>query len=294
MMDDLTLALRQEAAGFRPADDALARVMRRGSRRVYGRRIGSAAVALGLFALVDLGLLRGLVHRGPAELPAGPPPVTQITHDAEGRHGAGHPRIVREGSVVIRLSPDGTDAVVLSEPVMSAPRLDGTGSASKGEGKHAASSAAGGPELGVGSGMGHGMGNGTGNGIKLPSRNPQAGDGEPHRGHHKGHHDRCVPFQVATVEGLPHRTCVPRPPFGPPKPDINRPPVAQVPGPIWSIAASVPGLPAVPVTESSSETAAVDGADGSSPTSDAAAGSDAASTDGSQPAPATDDTAASV
>jgi hypothetical protein len=59
-MDELTLALRQHSQAFRPSDDAFERVVTRGTRRLRTRRIGSAAVALAVFAIVDFGLLRGL------------------------------------------------------------------------------------------------------------------------------------------------------------------------------------------------------------------------------------------
>jgi hypothetical protein len=66
-MDDLTLALRQHSQAFHPADGAFQRVVQRGNRRQRARRMGSAAVALALFAIVDFGLLRGLspTHSSP-------------------------------------------------------------------------------------------------------------------------------------------------------------------------------------------------------------------------------------
>jgi hypothetical protein len=71
-MDELTLALRQHSQAFRPTEDAFQRVVRRGTRRQRVRRIGSAAVALVLFALVDLGLLRGLSPTHSTVTPGGP------------------------------------------------------------------------------------------------------------------------------------------------------------------------------------------------------------------------------
>jgi hypothetical protein len=74
-MDELTLALRQHSQAFRPADDAFQRVVRRGTRRQRTRRIGSAVVALALFAIVDFGILRGLAPSHTTLTPGGPSDV---------------------------------------------------------------------------------------------------------------------------------------------------------------------------------------------------------------------------
>jgi hypothetical protein len=109
-MDELTLALRQHSQAFRPTEDALQRVVRRGTRRQRVRRIGSAAVALVLFALVDLGLLRGLspTHStvtpgGPATDPSGRTTQThQTVPGSGGRSTSVTDRPVGSGSRVIR------------------------------------------------------------------------------------------------------------------------------------------------------------------------------------------------
>jgi len=74
-MDELTLALRHHSQAFRPADDAFQRVVQRGTRRQRTRRIGSAVVALALFAIVDFGILRGLAPSHTTLTPGGPSEV---------------------------------------------------------------------------------------------------------------------------------------------------------------------------------------------------------------------------
>lgn len=71
-MDELTVALRQHSQTFRPTEDAFQRVVQRGTRRQRTRRIGSAVVALGLFAVVDFGILRGLTPTHTTLTPGGP------------------------------------------------------------------------------------------------------------------------------------------------------------------------------------------------------------------------------
>jgi hypothetical protein len=109
-MDELTLALRQHSQAFRPAEDAFERVVKRGNRRQRTRRIASAGVALGLFALVDLGLLRGLSPTHSTVTPGGPAtdPSPRVTRSHETVPGSGgHPTSITDrpsgsGSRVVR------------------------------------------------------------------------------------------------------------------------------------------------------------------------------------------------
>jgi hypothetical protein len=109
-MDELTLALRQHSQAFRPTEDALQRVVKRGTRRQRVRRIGSAAVALVLFALVDLGLLRGLSPAHSTVTPGGPATdpsqrTTQVHRTVPGSGGSPTSvtdRLTGSGSRVMR------------------------------------------------------------------------------------------------------------------------------------------------------------------------------------------------
>jgi len=231
-MDDLTLALRREGARFQPAEGAFADVIRRGTRRQRSRRLASAAVALGLFALVDLGLLRGLVsHRG-QDVPAGREQSGPIAQPQENTHdlwkylpsGAG----TGSGSISVRFGPGGEVLVVNGGPPPEGKKPPDT------SGGHSSQAPAG--RAGAPAGQtGRDQGGRDSGGTKMPEKS----SGNDGRHHHKKHHDGCTSTSAA----------------GPASPGVLH---ACVPAFGWGLIKAVPpGSPAPSVREAP-ETAVVD------------------------------------
>jgi hypothetical protein len=204
-MDELTLALRREGARFQPSDSALQRVVRRGARRQRRRRLGSAAVGLGVLAVVDLGLLRGLAPRGHVDIPAGPSQIAPGNgSDTGGRQGGGrHPSVGGQSPGASRVIVWNTDAgpLLVGPPPESGPPIGRAGSAGAdapgGRDLHATGAAPGGSSSGD-----------KGRGLGAPRQTDGPG-GRHHRRHHHSHKGEPPACLGLIASGGPSSSCTP-------------------------------------------------------------------------------------
>jgi hypothetical protein len=230
-------ALLRASDGFVPAHDRWERLLQMAARRQRNRRIGSALLAIAIFAATDLGLLRAfrpaslhptrggqVVVPGGSGVPIGPPshPLRQVpagTPDALGSWGAGgttHPDATTRGT-----GPDGHIWTSSNRPAASggaAHQISSTGTNGSSSGVGGSTSPSSGANGSGGGSAGDGSSGSAGSsgGTPPPPPDPTPRPCPPTTGGASG---ASAPMGPAPVGG---RVCEP--------PDPAPPPPSNAPG----------------------------------------------------------------